>query len=230
MTRWPIARYLLSTHLIFLVLVLIGFYLATGVVVAVVSLFTDITLSAVDIGGQILNWMAVGYGFSAVFILATVMVHGRTRREFLVQHPAYQVILSGSAAALITAVYAAETAVYSALDWGQKLQDQRVYESTSDYPTIFVAYASMLLIWQLAGAFVGAAVYRWEGAGALSLVPAAGLLLLSGAVNGFFHLPFVRLDVDGVLPVAAATTIIAGVTWAMLWATVRDIPLRTRAA
>ncbi|MBG0565909.1 hypothetical protein [Actinoplanes aureus] len=230
MTRWPIARYLLSTHFIFLILVLLGFYLAIGVVLAVVALLTDITLSGVDIGGQILNWMAVGYGFSAFGVLTTMLVHGRTRREFLAQHAAFQVILATAAAALVTAMYAAETAAYSALDWGQKTQDDRAYESTSDYPTIFVAYWSMLLIWQFVGAFVGTAVYRWETNGILALLPAAGLLLVSGGVNSFLKLPFVDFEVDGLLPMAGLTVIIAAVTWAMTWATVRDIPLRTQAA
>ncbi|MEU4426061.1 hypothetical protein AB0F81_36030 [Actinoplanes sp. NPDC024001] len=230
MTRWPIARYLLGTHYLFLLAVLIGFYLAIGVILAVVSRFTEITLSAADIGGQILNWMAAGYGFTACSVLAVVMVHGRTRREFLVQHPAYQIILTGTAAALITGVYAAETALYSALDWGQKVQDERAYESTTDYPTIFVAYWSMLLIWQMVGAFVGVAVYRWETPGALAALPAAALLLLSGGINGFFQLPFVPVDIEAPLPMAGATVIVVAVTWAMLWATGRDIPVRAQAA
>jgi hypothetical protein len=230
MTRWPIARYLLSTHFVFLMFVLLCFYAVCAVILGVAAALTDVTISTVDAAAQVLIWMALGYGASATGVLSTMMVHGRTRREFLVQHPFFQLVTTGTAAALITSAYAVETAVYRALDWGQKVQEHRVYESTSDYPVILAVYWCMLLTWMLVGVFVGAAFYRWEAAGALALLPAAAVVLINGSVTGFFSLPFTRIEVDGVLPVIGVTVVLVAVTAAMLWATVRDIPLKTRAA
>ncbi|MEU4689358.1 hypothetical protein [Actinoplanes sp. NPDC023714] len=226
MSRWPIARYLLGSHTIFLLLLLFGVYLFVGVLVGVVSLFTEIRLSGVDVVGQVLPWAALGYGASTSGLIATVLVHGRTRREFLIQHPVFQVITTGLIAAMITGVYVVETLAYRALDWDQKVQEQRAYASTTEYATIFGVYWSMLLIWLMLGVFVGNALYRWEAAGALSFVPAALIVLFSGGVNGFFSLPFARSD----LPLLPVTAVAVALAYGLLWYTGRDVPLKTRVA
>ena len=226
MRRWPIARYLFSTHLIFIPLLLVGFYLAAAVLLAVVATITDIRLSAADLGGQILPWFASGYSATASGLLATMLVHGRTRREFLTQYPIFQLLCAPLLAGVTTGVFAVESVVYRALDWTQKVSDQRVYESATDYATIFGAYWSMYLVWMSVGLFFGVAVYRWEAAGGLALLPAAALVIAAGGVSGFFSLPFARTGLD----LTAVTVVSVAIAWALLWVSGRDIPLRTRAA
>ncbi|BBH69584.1 hypothetical protein ACTI_62690 [Actinoplanes sp. OR16] len=226
MNRWPITRYLLGSHTIFLVFLLAGVYLFVAVVVGAVATFRDIRISGVDVVGQILPWVTAGYGTTTAALLATVLVHGRTRREFLIQHPVFQVITTGLIAALITGVYAIETAVYRAFDWGQKVQDERAYATTSEYATIFGAYWSMLLIWLMVGVFLGMAFYRWEGSGVLALIPAGVIVVVTGGVNGFLSLPFARTD----LPLLPVTVAAVAITYAMLWYTGRDVALRARVA
>ncbi|WP_229074863.1 hypothetical protein [Actinoplanes sp. DH11] len=225
MTRWPILRYLLSSHTVFLLLVLIPIYLFVGVVVGAVSIYVDIRLSGVDVVGQVLPWAALGYGASTSNLLPTMLVHGRTRREFLTQHPIFQVITTGLVAALITGCYAIETAAYRALDWEQKVQQQRIY-AADEYGTIFTAYWSMLLIWLMVGVFVGVAFYRWEAGGGLALIPAAVLVVLSGGVNGFFSLPFARTD----LPLLPVTVVAVAIAYGLLWLSGRDVSLRAKVA
>ncbi|WP_433833480.1 hypothetical protein ACQP2E_18990 [Actinoplanes sp. CA-015351] len=226
MSRWPILRYLLGSHTIFLLFVMFGVYLFVAVVVAVVAQFTEIRLSGVDVVGQALPWVALGYGATAANLIVTTLVHGRSRREFLMQHPVFQVVTTLLLAALITAAFAIETLVYRSLDWQQKVQEQRFYASASDYPQIFAAHWSMLMTWLMIGVFIGVAFYRWEAAGGLALLPAAAVVLVTGGVNGFFSLPFARTD----LPLLPLTLAAVAAAYALLWVSARDVPLKTRVA
>lgn len=222
MSRLPILRYLLSSHTVFLIMCLGAFYLLVAVVLGVAALLTPITLSAVDAAGQALHWLALGYGFSAAGLLSTVVAHGRTRREFLLQHPLFQFVTSAVLAALITGVYALEALVYRAAGWTRGLQQQRVFEA-GDHPLIFGAYWAMLALCLMTGTFLGAAFLRWDAAGAVALLPVAVLVVYGGAAHGLFSLPFARVgpDLAAIVPMVAAG-------WALLWLTARDMPVRTR--
>jgi hypothetical protein len=221
--RFPIARFLLLNHLPFLVLVLAGIYLLVAVILGVaVAVSGPASVSAVDVAGQVLHWLAAGYGYGASGLLATMLVHGRTRREFIVQHPAYQLVAAVVLAALITGVYAVEAVLYRAAGWTQAMQPDRPF-GTGDYPLIFLANASMLSIALLVGSFAGVGVYRRDGTGALALLPAAGLLVYGGAMHGFFSLPFAQVG----LPMAATYAMVAA-GWALLWAFAHDVPLGNR--
>ena len=226
MRRWPIARYLFSTHLWFIPLLLIGFYLACAVLLAVAAAVTDIRISVADIGGQVLPWFALGYGATASGLLATMLVHGRTRREFLGQHPVFQVAVSALLAGVTTGVYAVEAAVYRGFGWAQKVQEHRVYDSATEYGTVFTAYWCMYLLWLAVGVFLGVAVYRWEAAGALAVLPAGALVVVAGGTTGFFNLPFARTDLNFV----AVSVVAVAIAWALMWVAGRDVPLRTRVA
>jgi hypothetical protein len=224
-SRWPILRFLLSEHLVFLMLFLTGGYLLAVLVVPVFLLFTPITLSAVDIGGQVLFWLAAGYGYGAAGLLATVVSHGRTRREFAGQYPVFQLVTAVVLAALITVVYAAEAVLYRAVGWTRNLQNQRVFEA-GDHLLIFVAYLCMLAIFLTTGAFVGTAFYRWEAGGVFALLPAAVLLAGGGSMTGFFDLPFVRPAVSGAPAMLAVTAAAVAAGSVLVWAAVRDVSLR----
>jgi hypothetical protein len=189
-------------------------------------LFTPITVSAVDIGGQVLFWLAAGYGYSAAGLLATMVSYGRTRREFAWQYPVFQLVTAVVVAALVTGAYAAEALLYRSAGWTRHLQDQRVFEA-GDHLLVFVSYLCMLAICLVTGAFVATAFYRWESGGVLALLPAAVLLAYGGTMTGFFSLPFARLDVAGAPALLAVTFAAVAAGWALLWAAVRDVSLRT---
>lgn len=229
MSRWPIARYLFSAHTVFLVLFLGAVYLAVAVILAVVALLGSVSVSGVDLTGQLLHWLAAGYGFSAAGLLATMILHGRTRGEFLIQYPVFQIVTSAVLAALITGAYAGEAVLYRAAGWPRTVQPHRFFEA-GDYPAIFLAYWSMLAVCLMTGAFVGAAMARWEGVGALAFAPAAVLLVFAGGVNGMFSLPVGRVGPDGVAFLLAVTVAVFAVGWALLWAAVRDLPLSSKVA
>ncbi|GAA1655063.1 hypothetical protein [Actinoplanes couchii] len=227
MTRFPIARYLLLNHTPFLAMCLGGLALFGAVALGVTAALTTVTLSVADIGGQILHWLAFGYGFSAAGVLSTMIVHGRTRREFITQHAVFQVITAGLLALLVTGVYAAEAGVYRLAGWERRLQEHHVF-GAGDYPMIFVAYWSMLAIALMIGAFVGVAFLRGDAAILWALLAAVVLVLAAGGVNGFFSLGFNRLDLES-LPLTAGLSVplfVAG--WAALWLAARDVAVRTK--
>jgi hypothetical protein len=228
-SRWPIARYLFSAHTVFLALFLGVLYLLVAVVLAVAVTRGPASVSAVDVAGQVLHWLAVGYGYSSVAVLTTMVVHGRTRREFLLQHPLFQVVTAAVLAALVTGVYAAEAVLYRAAGWQQQMQPHRVFEA-GDHLMIFLSYTSMLAVCMMVGTFTGVWMARWEGSGAVALIPAALLLVYAGGVNGFFSLPFARFPGAGAPLLVAVTAGIFAVGWALLWAAGRDLPLRNRVA
>jgi hypothetical protein len=226
MKRWPIARYLFSSHLVIVPLFLIALYLACAVLLGVAAAVTEIRISVADIAGQVLPWFALGYGATASGLLATMLVHGRTRREFLRQHPVFVVVASVLLSGITTGVYAIEAMVYRAFDWPQKVQGSRIYETATDYGTIFMTYWSMYLFWLMVGVFLGVAFYRSEAIGVLALLPAGALAIAVGGVNGFFSLPFARTDLN----VAAVTVVAVAIIWVLLWVTGRDVPVRSRVA
>lgn len=227
MSRWPILRFLTTEHLVFLLLFLAGGYLLAVLVVPVFALWRPVTLSAVDIAGQVVFWLAAGYGYGAAGLLSTVVAHGRTRREFAVQYPVFQLVTAVVLAGLITGVYAGEAALYRAAGWTRNLQDQRIFDS-GDYPLIFVAYLCMLALCLVAGAFTATGFYRWESGGVLVLLPAALLLAGGGTMTGFFDLSLVDPGVSGAPGVLAVTAAAMAGGAFLLWLSVRDVSLRTR--
>lgn len=227
MTRWPIVRYLFTNHTPFLLFCLLGLAVIGAVITAVAAALNTITLSVVDLGGQILHWLALGYGFYAATVMSTMIVHGRTRREFTVQHTMFQIGTAALLALPITGLYAAEAAVYRAAGWERGIQDQHVF-AAADYPMIFTAYTGMLALAMLTGAFLGVSFLRGDTAPGWSLPVAAVLILAGGGVNGFFSLPFARFGLESVPAVAGASVLLVAVAWAALWLAARDVPLRAK--
>lgn len=229
--RWPIGHLLMTTHLFFLVLCWTAFIVLAGLVLAGVAIFGTVRISAVDGGGQVLRWLALGYGAHLVYTtLPTYLVHGQTRGEFLRQAPVFQFVASGILAALTTGAYAVESLLYRANGWNQAFIEDRIY-GAGQYPLIFLSYWSMLLVWTVTGSFLGAAFYRLQAGGVLALVLGVPLLLVSGVGNGFANVPFIDLSFGLDVGAAGAVAVSAGcaaVALAFAWALVRDMPLRTQ--
>lgn len=234
--RWPILSYLLTAHLLFLVLVLGALLVFVAVVVGVVAIFRDVVISGMDAGpGQLLRWFALGYGAWLLYrLLPTCLVHGRTRGEFVRQVPVFQVVASAVLALVIALAYLGETALYRAAGWEQDFQASRLYDSGTDVGLVFVSYWSGLLVWTVAGSMLGAAFYRLEAGGVLLVPVAIALLLVTGLSGGMFEVPFLGtrwspwdLGAPAVIGISAASAVLAvGLTWALA----RDLPIRTRVA
>jgi hypothetical protein len=231
--RWPLLRLLLTTHLPFLVLLWPVYLVLVGLVITGFATFGSVPVSFLDVGSQILRWLAVGFGIHLTYeMLPIYLVHGQTRREFAAQMPVFLIVASAVLAALLCLSYAGETLLYNANGWPQKVADERLYGAADEYPLIFLSYWAMLLVWSVVGTLIGAGFYRFSVGGLLTVPVGLVLVAVAGFGIGFNELPWVDVSfgVDNVsLPATAAlcgACVVAGV--ALMWAVVRDMPLRNQ--
>jgi hypothetical protein len=233
--RWPLTQYLFGAHLPFLLVMLPLYLVGVALFITAFAVFGTVEHSLLDIGSQVLRWIVLGYGIHLTYgLLPVFLVHGQTRREFLVQVPVFLVASSVILAALICLAYWGETALYSAAGWQQRVSDDRLYATTSEYGLVFVSYLAMFIVWLFVGTLIGAGFYRSDLLGLVMLPVALVLVAVAGFGIGFNQLPFVDISfgVDNVsLP---ATLALCGgsaaVGLALTWAVARDIALRNQAA
>jgi hypothetical protein len=233
--RWPLARYMFGAHLPFLLVMLPLYLVGVALFITAFAVFGTVEHSLLDVGSQVLRWIVLGYGIHLTYgLLPVFLVHGQTRREFLAQVPLFLVVSSVILAALICLAYLAETALYRATGWTQQVSGDRLYGSASEYGLVFLSYLAMFVVWSFVGAFIGAAFYRSDGLGLLTLPVALVLVAVAGFGIGFNQLPWVDISfgVDHVSVPATAALCggSAAVGLALMWATVHDIPLRNRTA
>lgn len=239
--RWVIAKQRLRDDTAATIVVWIGFAVVVFGLVFLVSRFTNISISAWEIGSQIPRWYlgAMGVYHTAVY-LPMYIAHGRTRREFARQSPIALAWLVVLVASLMTAGYALEGAVYRAAGWTQGLSsDGHLFASPDAYGTILAEFLGTFAVWAVAGAALGAAFYRNGFVGLLLLPPAivtAGLL--EASVRPELRELVTRLPVldrlaaggastTSALLVAAACVAVWGIT---AWLLVRDLPVRPQRA
>ncbi|WP_440098515.1 hypothetical protein [Streptosporangium sp. H16] len=90
------------------------------------------------------------------------------------------------------------------------------------------------LAWVVAGALTGAAFYRWQAGGLLSLPFGVALVALGeSAIGGNLRLPFFGSILDFELTPSVTTALGTGLAClllglAMTWPLIRDVPLRNR--
>jgi hypothetical protein len=231
---WSIARLLLATHLPFLALVWVAFVAVVLLITAGIAVRGTITRSVWDPAASVVRWFALGYGLFLVNrLLAVYVAHGKTRREFLRSVAVYVVVAGAAVAALLTLGLALESVLYRAMDWPHQIpDDDRMFDSTTQYPLIFVNYWAMLVIWTTIGLFLAAGFYRSGGWGLVVLPLALVVVVVTGYGIGFSGLPFVGATVAVAdAPLAATLGLcLAGLLpgAALTWLLVRDIPIRSK--
>jgi hypothetical protein len=232
---WSIARLLLATHLPFLLIVWVVF---VGLVLALtigIAIWGDITRSVWDPAVTVVRWFALGYGLFLVNrLLAVYVAHGRTRRDYLGSIAVFVAAAAAVLAALLTLGFTLEAILYRAMDWPHRVETQRVFDAPDQYPAIFVSYWAMLIVWTTIGLLLAAGFYR-SGGGELLVIPVAlAMAAVSGYAIGFHALPFTGHVIElSNSPLATALGLCAAalvVGAALVWALVRDIPIRPRTA
>lgn len=228
-----VLRLLLGTHLPFLVLVWTGFAVLVAGITLVVSPFRDVEFSGWDIACSVLRWVALAYGWWWVDrFLPVCLIHGRTRREFMVDVTVFTAVACTTSAALTTLWYTGEKVLYDLMDWTQGLQKDRLYDSFSDRSSIFLTYWIVLLVWSTMGMLLKAGSgHPNEGVRVLTVLPAVGMGLLAaagtGADNLFAFRVLVHPATGGFSPELVALLMAAyaaGV--ALTWVLVRSFPVR----
>jgi hypothetical protein len=230
---WSIARLLLTTHLPFLALAWVVFVAAVLVLTVGIAVRGDITRSVWDPAVTVVRWFALGYGLFLVNrLLAVYVAHGRTRREFLGSVAVFVVVAGAALAALLAVGFALEAVLYRAMDWPHRVATERLFDSPTQYPLIFVNYWAMLVTWTTIGLLLAAGFYRSGGWELVVLPLALVLVVVTGFAIGFNGLPFVGATVAVVdVPLAATLGLcLAGLLpgAAVTWLLVRDIPIRPK--
>jgi hypothetical protein len=232
--KWPIARYLASTLLPFVVVVFaIGWVLVTLLVFGI-STFKDIRVSGWDMAAaQLARWFMFGIGLHlARKLLQVAVMHGRTRREYFAQAGAFTAVLTAVAAACAALGYVLESLVYRAVGWPQALE-QPHFDSGTDVPAAFISYWAVFAVWTAIGMLVISGFDRLEAGGLVTL--AIGFVLVMPAVitvGGSGSLPFFRgFDLTAAAPLPLAVALCAA-SWAigllLTWGLVRDVPIKAR--
>jgi hypothetical protein len=135
---------------------------------------------------------------------------------------------------VLTLGFALEGVLYRALDWQRGVAPERLFDAAGPYPLVFLSYWAMLLIWTTIGVLLAAGFYRSGGSELVVILLALAMVAVTGYGIGFDGLPFVGGVVDVAdVPLAATVGLcLAGLLpgAAVIWALVRDIPIRNRTA
>ena len=232
---WSIARLLFATHIPFLLLCWVVFAAAVLVLTFGIDLRATISWSVWDPAVGFVRWFALGYGVYFVNRMLPVYVaHGRTRREFLRSIALFVLVAAAMVAALLTLGLALEAVLYRAMDWPQRVETERLFDSPGQYPLVFASYWAMLVVWMTIGLLLAAGFYRSAGSELVVIAVALAMVVVTGFGIGFNGLPFIGAVVDlAAVPLAGSFGLcLAGLLpgAALTWALVRDLPMRNRTA
>ena len=233
MTSQPLLRILLTSHLAFVAVLWVVFTVGVCLVIGGVALSTPGQPDSIwhHAATQAPRWLMFGLGIDAVTTyLRLQLAHGGTRRSYLGQTTAYTVVLAGGSAALITVGYLLERGIYALLGWPQRLSGESLFDTAGQYHVIFGTYWLTFLMWTVAGTLIALGFFRWNKGGVLT-IPIGVLLVVPAVVavsnNGLPLIGRTLAGIDlspGVLLAAFAGCFAVGI--ALIWAIVRDVPMK----
>ncbi|WP_436758853.1 hypothetical protein [Streptosporangium sp. V21-05] len=226
---------LLGAPLIYTALMWAGFYVLVVLITVGVAMFGTLRISTWEAATQIPRWLVLFIGVSLMReFLPLYIAHGQTRRQFGAQAAVTVVLYAPAFSALITLGYLLEALLYNLLDRPQTLMSTHLFSSPTQVPLIFTEHLVQGLAWMVAGALMGAAFYRWQAGGLLSLPFGVALVVLGeSAIGGNLRLPFFSSELGFDLTPGVTTALVAGLGClllglAMTWPLIRDVPLRNR--
>jgi hypothetical protein len=139
-------------------------------------------------------------------------------------------------AALIVTGFLLEKGVYALVGWPQALTGSHLFTQPAQVHLVFIEHLVEFAVWIAAGAFMGAAFYRWRSGGLYSLPIGVGLLVLARSAGGdTLRLPLIRSELGLDLSPSPTVTLAVGlgaflVGLALTWLVIRDVPLRNQLA
>jgi len=227
---WIIASGQIALTLLYAV----GFAVAVAAVVISIAWRADVTGSIWEASANVVPWYpAFMAGYTFYQVVPMLIANGKTRRDASLD--AAQVIGAQTVviALLLTLGYLIEWAVYRWQDWPMGIGGDHLFTRHTEVGAIFWESLLTIAVWSALGAFIGAAFYRYDVWGWLSLIPALAILSFVGLFITT-RAPFLVIVIELVLgnwgrtlPGATfAVAVALVVSGAMLWRIVRDMPLR----
>jgi hypothetical protein len=230
---------LLGSQLWLAGLIWIGFVVVVALIATGVAIFGTLEGSAWEVAAQFPRWYALFIGVALMReFLPLYIAHGQTRREFGAQAAVTVSLFAAFLAVLLVAGYLLESLIYRMADLDPSLSRTHLFAEPTQVHLVFLEYLIRFLTWTVAGALMGAAFYRWEGGGLLSLPVGVAMILVGEEAVGFEPLPrFIGriTDINLDIPDSMGFTLGAGfgvfvLGLALTWLIIRDTPLRNKPA
>lgn len=224
--------------LVLTLLVWAGFLLTVAAVAVGIAIFGDIDASVLEPASQIARWYVIFIGgYISHDVLALHVTHGQTRRAFAERAVVFLGVLCAVVAVLMAVGYVLERGLYRLAGWPHRLSNDHFYASPVQVPAVFVEFWLVMLVWAAAGAFIGAAFYRYEADGWVAIMAALVPIALADIAFGRGWGPvgalLERFGDVGSPPVAVSILLClvgAAASLAMAWPIVRDVPIRNKSA
>lgn len=167
-------------------------------------------------------------------VLPMYVTHGVTRHQFIAGAMLTLVAFAVVVAALLNLGYAAESAIYRAVDWPHEFRDPHLFASWTETPLLVTEYALLLAALLACGWLIGTLYYRlhWLWATLLipvAMAPAAGAeLLLQTSWTGSWteSMGWARPSLALALPL---TALLVAATVAVVYALTRNVPIKLKA-
>jgi hypothetical protein len=162
-------------------------WIIAGAVLAVaapliIGQFTPVSISVWAIAVTAGKWFSATVAGGFLYALLPILVaQGVTRREITVAMGLLGLIWSAALGALVILGYTAEQVYFSWFDWQQTRigwggEDTYVSSVGEAFTGVLPAILSFALFFVF-GALLGAAIYRWDGNGLFTLIPAVPVAL-----------------------------------------------------
>ena len=232
--------WMLPDHLLFLVLVWALFTAAVGLIIAGIAIFGDITNSVWEQAAtQVTRWFMLFIGVHLGYSLLPLYVaHGQTRKQFASVSTVFVTFYTLTGALLIALGFALEAVLYQVADWPQVLAMEHAFTGAGEYPAIILEFWTRFLMWTFGGLLLGAAFYRSDGVGWLTILAAAIPVIAVETTLTQFPPAAPVLNWLNISPADAVSLPTALITFGiglavilvMAWMAIKDIPLRNKSA
>lgn len=224
----------LSDQVWLLALLAAGTFLFSMVTVFVVSMFTDIRISAWSVVGSAAPWYMAGISGWIVYIQIPLFVtNGRSRRTGFREWFSTGIVLVPLAAILMAIGYLTEKGIYNLAGFTMAADETYRLGSATDLLILAVQYLLTFAVWFALGGFVGASLYRSSDWGWVSIPVGLAVVSVTGvwdhSSGGLFG--FTRRILPGIdhssawLDFGLSGLAIALGTW-LAWKLIQEMPMR----
>lgn len=225
---------MISDQVWLLALIAGGAFLFSMVTVFVVSMFTEIQISAWSIVGSIAPWyVAVMAGWVVYIQLPYFVANGRTRKAGFREWLNTGIAMVPVGAVLMAIGFGLELGIYNLANFSTDVDENYGLTGASDLVLVAWQFLLTFAVWFALGGFVGASLYRSSDWGWVSIPIALAIASVTGVWNhtggGFFAIT--RRIVPGIdyesvwLDFGLSAVAVAIGAW-IAWILIHDMPLR----
>lgn len=225
---------MLSDQVWLLALLAAGSFVFAMVTVLIVSIFTNISISAWGIVGSIAPWyVAIMSGWIVYIQLPIFVANGRTRKAGFREWVNTGLAMVPIGAVLMAIGFILERGVYNLAGFTTDSESDQFFSGGNDLLVVVFQFLLTLAVWFALGGFAGISLYRSADWGWVSIPIGIAVASFAGVWNhtggGFFA--FARRLVPGVnyesywLDLGLSTAAVAAGVW-LVWILAHDLSLR----